>query len=57
VNTGANAPLKLSLLDRSVLREGQTAAQALRETVALAHYAEELGYHRFWEHQTPPYLP
>ncbi|WP_042363979.1 LLM class flavin-dependent oxidoreductase [Streptacidiphilus neutrinimicus] len=51
-----NAPLKLSLLDRSVLREGQTAAQALRDTVALARYAEELGYHRFWvsEHHGVP---
>ncbi len=39
-----------------MLREGQTAAQALRDTVSLARYAEGLGFHRFWvsEHHGVP---
>ncbi|WP_042455059.1 MsnO8 family LLM class oxidoreductase [Streptacidiphilus jiangxiensis] len=51
-----NAALKLSLLDRSVLREGRSAAQALRDTLALAQEAELLGYERFWvaEHHGVP---
>jgi luciferase family oxidoreductase group 1 len=51
-----DAPLKLSFLDRSVLREGQTAAQALRDTVSLAQEVERLGYHRVWlsEHHGVP---
>ena len=51
-----DSALKLSILDRSVLREGQTAAQALRETVALAQYVEGLGFERFWasEHHGVP---
>ncbi|MFG2875510.1 LLM class flavin-dependent oxidoreductase [Streptomyces sp. NPDC048337] len=46
----------LSILDRSRTREGYEAAQALRDTVELAHAAEELGYHRFWvsEHHSVP---
>ncbi|MCW0182615.1 MAG: LLM class flavin-dependent oxidoreductase [Zavarzinia sp.] len=38
----------LSVLDQSPIRVGGTAAQALRETIALARHAEALGYHRFW---------
>ncbi|WP_030767600.1 LLM class flavin-dependent oxidoreductase [Streptomyces sp. NRRL F-2664] len=47
---------KLSLLDRSRTRRGHPAAQALRDTVALARTAEDLGYHRFWvsEHHSVP---
>ncbi|MFD4243495.1 MsnO8 family LLM class oxidoreductase [Streptomyces sp. NPDC058525] len=47
---------KLSLLDRSRVREGHTAPEALRNTVDLARTAEELGYHRFWvaEHHSVP---
>lgn len=46
----------LSILDRSRTRQGQPAPQALRDTVALARTAEELGYHRFWvsEHHSVP---
>src|SRR6185437_2762955 len=40
--------LTLSVLDQSPVRDGGTAAQALRETVALAQAAERLGYRRFW---------
>ncbi|WP_341771662.1 MsnO8 family LLM class oxidoreductase [Amycolatopsis granulosa] len=48
--------MKLSVLDRSRTREGGTHAAALRETVAFARQAEELGYHRFWvsEHHSVP---
>src|ERR1700710_601506 len=38
----------LSLLDKSPIEQGRTAAEALRSTVKLAVRAEELGYHRFW---------
>ncbi|MET9960765.1 LLM class flavin-dependent oxidoreductase [Streptomyces sp. NPDC006326] len=46
----------VSVLDRSRTREGQPAAQALRDTVELARAAERLGYHRFWvsEHHSVP---
>ncbi|HET9383322.1 MAG TPA: LLM class flavin-dependent oxidoreductase [Streptomyces sp.] len=47
---------RFSVLDRSRIREGHTAAEALRDTVALAREAERLGYHRFWvaEHHGVP---
>ncbi|MFF8382555.1 MsnO8 family LLM class oxidoreductase [Streptomyces kanasensis] len=49
-------PVRLSVLDRSRLREGGDGPQALRETVRLARYAEGSGYHRFWvsEHHGVP---
>jgi len=40
--------LTLSVLDQSPVREGGTAADALRETVALAKAVEQFGYARFW---------
>ncbi|MFI9591690.1 LLM class flavin-dependent oxidoreductase [Nonomuraea sp. NPDC052265] len=45
-----------SILDRSLLRQASDAATALRDTVAFARQAEELGYHRFWvaEHHSVP---
>jgi luciferase family oxidoreductase group 1 len=45
-----------SVLDRSRTREGHGMAEALRDTVAFARQAEELGYHRFWvsEHHSVP---
>ncbi|MER6728225.1 MULTISPECIES: LLM class flavin-dependent oxidoreductase [Streptomyces] len=50
------ASTRLSVLDRSRVREGHTAAEALRDTVALAREAERLGYDRFWvaEHHGVP---
>jgi len=39
---------KFSLLDLSPIPEGQTAADALRNTIDLAKHAERQGYHRFW---------
>jgi len=40
--------IRLSVLDQSPVRKGRTASQAVQETVALAKYADELGYTRFW---------
>ncbi|MFD3538671.1 MsnO8 family LLM class oxidoreductase [Streptomyces sp. NPDC058662] len=47
---------RISILDRSRTREGYDAPRALRDTVDLARFAEELGYHRFWvsEHHSVP---
>ncbi|MBC1936096.1 LLM class flavin-dependent oxidoreductase [Listeria grandensis] len=39
---------RLSLLDQSPIADGQSAYQALQQTIALAEKAEEWGYHRFW---------
>ena len=44
----ATLRMKLSILCQSPVVEGRSAAQAVRETVALARAAEALGYHRFW---------
>src|ERR1700742_3532939 len=40
--------IRLSVLDQSPVRKGVTAEQAVRETVELAKYTEQLGYTRFW---------
>jgi luciferase family oxidoreductase group 1 len=40
--------LTLSVLDQSPVRQGGTAADALRETIRLAQVAERLGYGRYW---------
>lgn len=40
--------LKLSVLDQSPVRKGVSAEQAVQETIALAKYTDELGYHRYW---------
>lgn len=39
---------RLSILDKSPLAEGETAAEALARTLQLARLADERGYHRFW---------
>ncbi len=43
-----NNELSLSVLDQSPIRQGGSAAQALRETVTLAQTTERLGYKRYW---------
>jgi luciferase family oxidoreductase group 1 len=45
-----------SYLDLAPIPEGQTAAQALNSTVALAQAAEKAGFHRYWlaEHHNMP---
>ena len=52
------ADFRLSVLDQAPISEGSTPAQALRNSVDLARYAEELGYHRYWvaEHHGTPAL-
>ncbi|AKZ59668.1 putative oxygenase [Streptomyces ambofaciens ATCC 23877] len=54
--SSAIATTRFSVLDRSRIREGRTAPEALRDTVELAREAERLGYHRFWvsEHHGVP---
>ncbi|MBA2792909.1 MAG: LLM class flavin-dependent oxidoreductase, partial [Thermoleophilaceae bacterium] len=46
----------LSVLDQSPVSEGMTGAQALRNTLDLARFTDELGYHRYWvaEHHGTP---
>src|ERR1035438_6652574 len=46
----------LSILDLAAIRQGSTAAQSFRNTLALARHAEALGYHRYWvaEHHNLP---
>jgi luciferase family oxidoreductase group 1 len=39
---------RISILDKSPLAAGETAAQALARTLTLAQQAEHWGYHRFW---------
>src|SRR4030081_2228998 len=48
----------VSVLDQSPISEGQTGADALRNTLDLAVLADELGYHRYWvaEHHGGPML-
>ncbi len=52
----AGAALRLGVLDQSPVRAGATAADAVRETLALARLCDELGYHRYWlaEHHNLP---
>ncbi|MFE6636873.1 LLM class flavin-dependent oxidoreductase [Streptomyces tendae] len=54
--TSALATTHFSVLDRSRIRAGRTAGEALRDTVDLARETERLGYHRFWvaEHHGVP---
>ena len=50
--------ITLSFVDRSPIRRGGAAADALRETVELACPAEEAGYARYWvaeHHNTPAF--
>ncbi len=48
--------IPLSVLDLSVLNDGQSSAEALQSTCGLARRADELGYTRFWvaEHHNMP---
>ena len=40
--------IRLSVLDQSPVRKGIKAEQAVKETVELAKYTDQLGYTRFW---------
>lgn len=48
--------MQLSVLDQSLTRSADQAAVALRETIAMAQWCEQLGYQRFWvsEHHAFP---
>jgi luciferase family oxidoreductase group 1 len=50
--------VRLSILDQSPIAEGSTAGDALRNTIDLARWAEQLGYRRYWlaEHHGTPGL-
>jgi luciferase family oxidoreductase group 1 len=52
------ADLRLSVLDQAPISEGSTGAEALRNSVDLARFAETLGYERYWvaEHHGTPAL-
>ena len=43
-------------MDQSPVRTGESAGQALRDTIALAVAVEKLGYQRYWlaEHHSLP---
>jgi len=43
-----SSDLRLSVLDQSMISEGSTGPQALRNTLDLARLADALGYHRYW---------
>jgi luciferase family oxidoreductase group 1 len=51
-------PYAISLLDKSPIPQGATAAEALATTVEMARRADELGYKRFWvaEHHGSAFL-
>ncbi len=40
--------VRLSVLDQTPVPEGVSPAQALRNSVDLASFVDELGYHRYW---------
>src|SRR3989440_1440439 len=50
--------MRLSVLGQSPISEGQTGADALRNTLDLAVLCDQLGYHRYWvaEHHGGPML-
>jgi luciferase family oxidoreductase group 1 len=50
--------LRLSIVDQAPISEGSSGAQALRNSVDLAQFADELGYTRYWvaEHHGTPTL-
>jgi luciferase family oxidoreductase group 1 len=50
--------MRLSVLDQSPISAGSTGPEALANTLDLARWADELGYHRYWvaEHHGGPML-
>lgn len=50
--------LRLSILDQAPISEGSSGAEAVRNSIDLARFAEELGYERYWvaEHHGTPAL-
>src|SRR5215211_5725636 len=50
--------MRLSVLDQSPIAEGSTGGDALLNSIDLARWTDELGYHRYWvaEHHATPML-
>jgi luciferase family oxidoreductase group 1 len=50
--------IKLGILDQSIVRQGSTVQEAIKETISTARLAEELGYSRFWvsEHHNSTFI-
>jgi len=48
VEEAVSSDLRLSVLDQSMISEGSTGPETLRNTLDLARLADELGYHRYW---------
>ena len=48
--------LILSVVDQTPVRDGDSAGNALRDTIELAAVVEKLGYQRYWlaEHHSIP---
>ncbi len=40
--------IRFSILDQSIINPDEKPSEALQNTVELAQFAEQLGYHRFW---------
>jgi luciferase family oxidoreductase group 1 len=40
--------MRLSVLDQSTVVTGRAPAESIRESLALAAFCEQLGYHRYW---------
>lgn len=40
--------MKISILDQTYLSEGMSAEEGFLESVKLAEYLDEIGYHRYW---------
>src|SRR5688572_13278203 len=58
-NSATQQPMTiLSVLDQAPIAEGSTGAEAVRNSIDLARFAEELGYERYWvaEHHGTPAL-
>jgi luciferase family oxidoreductase group 1 len=55
---GASKALRLSVLDQAPISEGMSGAEALQNSIDLAHLCDGLGYERYWvaEHHGTPML-
>ena len=47
-SVNSSVSFKLSVLDQAPVAEGESSAQALHNTLALARLADRLGYYRYW---------
>ncbi|MDB5201440.1 MAG: luciferase-like monooxygenase family protein [Ferruginibacter sp.] len=58
MNQLKKGPLKLSILDQSIVHHGRSAKAAVDNTIDTIQLAERLGYHRFWvsEHHNSSFI-